>query len=64
MKTTNEPQNQPSARIYYGDGRVSEFNDQQLAYLTWLSLPRGTRAAFRGQGDTRPVYAWDYADQP
>jgi hypothetical protein len=51
------------ARIYFRDGRVSKFTDQKLAYLTWLSLPRGTRAAFRGKGDTRPVYAWDYADK-
>jgi hypothetical protein len=58
------PQTQPSARICYSDGRVSEFNDEQLAYQTWLSLPRGTRAAFRGNGDQRPVYAWDYADKP
>ena len=45
------PQTQQSARIYFRDGRVSEFKDQQLAYQTWLSLPRGTRAAFRGKGD-------------
>ena len=57
-------QQQTPARIHFRDGRVSEFTDEKLAYLTWLSLPRGTRAAFRGKGDTRPVYAWDYADKP
>jgi hypothetical protein len=51
------------ARIYFRDGRVVEFRDQTLAYQTWLSLPRGTRAAFRGKGDQRPVYTWDYADK-
>jgi hypothetical protein len=55
---------QQSARIHFRDGRVLKFKDQTLAYQTWLSLPRGTRAAFRAQGDDRPVYAWDYADKP
>lgn len=59
-----KPHNEPTARIYYSDGRISKFNDEQLAYQTWLSLPRGTRAAFRGKGDERSVYAWDYADKP
>jgi hypothetical protein len=53
----------PSARIHFRDGRTWEFKDQRLAYQTWLSLPRGRRAAFRGKGDTRPVYAWDHADK-
>ena len=59
-----KPQPKAPARIQFRDGRVSFFKDQQLAYLAWLSLPRGMRSAFRGQGDTRPVYAWDYADKP
>ena len=54
---------QESARIHFRDGRVLKFKDQNLAYQTWLSLPRGTGAAFRGKGDNRPVYAWDYADK-
>jgi len=54
----------PSARILFRNGRVVEFNNQTLAYQTWLALPCGTRAAFRGQGDSRPVYSWDFADQP
>jgi hypothetical protein len=54
---------QPSARIHFRDGRVLTFQDQRLAYQTWLSLPRGIGAAFRGKGDDRPVYAWDYADK-
>ena len=53
----------PSARIHFRDGRVLKFRGQTLAYQAWLSLPRGTRAAFRGKGDHRPVYAWDYADK-
>ncbi len=55
---------QQSAWIHFRDGRVLKFQDQTLAYQTWLSLPRGIRAAFRGKGDHRPVYAWDYADKP
>ena len=54
---------QPSARIHFRDGGVLTFQDQRLAYQTWLFLPRGIRAAFRGKGDNRPVYAWDYADK-
>jgi len=50
------------ARLYYADGRVIQFADQQLAYAAWLTLPKGVRAAFRGAGDTRPVYPWDYVD--
>jgi hypothetical protein len=53
----------PSARIHFCAGRLLEFNHQTPAYQTWLSLPRGTRAAFRGKGDARPVDAWDYADK-
>lgn len=60
MKTRN----QEPARIHFRDGRVSQFRDQKLAYQTWLSLPCGIGAAFRGKGDNRPVYAWDYADKP
>jgi len=56
-------QQKTSARIHFRNGRVAKFTNQQLAYRTWLSLPRGIRAAFRGKGDTRPVYAWDYADK-
>jgi len=55
---------QTSARIHFRDGRVLELKNQNLAYQTWLSLPRGTHAAFRGKGDKRPVYAWDFADKP
>ena len=54
----------PTARLHFADGRISTFRDQALAYQTWLSLPRGVRAAFRGKGDNRPVYPWDFANQP
>ena len=64
MKQPPQPTSPPPARIYYRDGRVVEFNQQVLAYQTWLALSRGIRAAFRGPGDTRPVLPWDYADQP
>ena len=50
------------ARILHSDGRIDRFNDQHLACLLWLALPKGVRAAFRGANDARPVYPWDYAD--
>ena len=46
-----------------GTKTVEEYNDQSLAYFVYLGLPKGVRAAFRGAGDTRPVYAWDYVDR-
>ena len=50
------------ARIYHPDGRIEQYDDQRLAFVVWLALPRGVRAAFRGANDTRPVYSWDYVD--
>jgi len=50
------PEDLVSARLHFADGRISTFRDQTLAYQTWLSLPRGVRAAFRGRGDHRSVY--------
>jgi hypothetical protein len=51
------------ARLYFQDGRVVHYADQSLAYQVWLSFPQGVRVAFRGVGDDRPVYPWDYADR-
>ena len=59
-----QPTSPPPARIYFRDGPEVVFTQQTLAYQTWLALPRGIRAAFRGQGDTLPVLPWDYADRP
>ena len=50
------------ARIYYTDGRIEHYHDQTLAFAVWLALPKGVRAAFRGSGDNRTVYPWDYVD--
>jgi hypothetical protein len=50
------------ARVSFPDARVTYYEDQKLAYAVWLALPRGTRAAFRGANDARPLYPWDYAD--
>jgi hypothetical protein len=50
------------ARLYFPDERGAHFVDPQLAYIVSLSLPKGIRTAFRGAGDTRPVYSWDYVD--
>ncbi len=52
------------ARVSFPDGRVAYYGDQKLAYAVWLALPTGTRAAFRGANDLRPVYPWDYEDAP
>ena len=64
MKQPRQFRKPTPARILFRDGRVLAFNNPILAYQTWLALPRGVRAAFRGRGDVRPVYAWDFADQP
>ena len=64
MKSSRDIRKPTRARIIFRDVRVSAFTNQTLAYQTWLALPRSVRAAFRGKGDSRPVYAWDFADQP
>ena len=51
------------ARVCFADGRVTHYDDQQLAYAVWLGLPKGMRAAFRGANDPRPVYPWSYVDR-
>ena len=50
------------ARVYYADS-VSEFDTDQMAYAVWLGMGKGIRCAFRGAGDTRPVYTWDLVDR-
>lgn len=55
--------NASKARLYYRDGRIESYEDQRLAYAVWLALPRGIRVAFRGAGDTTPVYSHDYLDR-
>ena len=35
------------ARLYFPDGRVTQYDNQNLAYAVWLALPKGTRVAFR-----------------
>lgn len=52
-----------TARIYFPDGRVDHFKNDLFAFALWLALPKGTRVAFRGRNDTRPVYPWDRADR-
>ena len=51
------------ACLYFRDGTIQEFFDQQLAYAVYLALPRGVRVAFRGAGESRPVLPWDYVDR-
>jgi len=58
----NSVQNTTKARIIFADGEISHYDDQNLAYAVWLSLPKGVRAAFRAKGDTKPVYPWDLVD--
>jgi hypothetical protein len=62
--TTNQQADPGQARIYFADGRVERFSDQKLAFVIWLALPKGVKAAFRGADDQRPVYPWDYVDTP
>ena len=50
------------ARVYYADS-VSEFETDTMAYAVWLGMDKGVRCAFRGAGDTRPVYTWDLVDR-
>ena len=52
------------AQIYWSDGTVSTYENQTLAYAVWLGVRKGIRCAFRGKGDNRPVYSWDYVDKP
>ena len=61
MKHVNSPDHY-LARICFADGRVEHFRDQAFAYALWLALRKGTRAAFRGAKDSRPVHPWDYVD--
>lgn len=51
------------ARIYFADGHVEYFDNQVFAFALWLALPKGIRAAFRGRGNTTPVYPWDHVDR-
>lgn len=51
------------ARLYFVDGRIEHYEDQKLAYAVYLALGKGIRCAFRGKGDTTPVYSWDYVDR-
>lgn len=62
MLTDHTTVDTSKARLYYPHGLVRHYDDQTLAYQVWLALPKGQRAAFRGAGDTTPVYSWDYAD--
>jgi len=61
MKPMRTPDTR-KARLYFLDGRVDEYSDNNLAYAVWLALPRGIHVAFRGTNDTRPVYPWDCVD--
>jgi hypothetical protein len=46
-----------------GQVELRKYDNQEEAYAVWLALPKGVRAAFRGAGDTRPVFSWDYVDK-
>jgi hypothetical protein len=52
------------ARLFYSNGHVATFKTNQEAYALWLAMPKGYRIAFRGIGDSTPVYSQDYADKP
>ena len=61
MKSTSQIDTR-KAQVCFPDGSIAEYEDQKLAYAVWLALRKGTRAAFGGANDSRPVYPWDYAD--
>jgi hypothetical protein len=47
------------ARIFWPDGRIEHFDDQQMAYRLYIGLPPKFRCAFRGKHDARPVHPGD-----
>lgn len=53
--TTKADVNQ--ARLYLRNGLVQHFTDQSLCYACWLAIPY---SVFRGAGDLRPVYQWEF----
>jgi hypothetical protein len=55
--------NTDKARLLFSDGRIEHYTDQRLCLAVWYALAKGVRAAFRGAGDTRPVYPWNCVDR-
>lgn len=51
------------ARLFYSGGSRDEFHNQQLAYEIYMGARKGVRIAFRGKGDTTPVYPWELVDR-
>jgi hypothetical protein len=64
IRMNQEPEDVSKARVYVNkpDGQIEiqHYADQSLAYAVWLGFGRNVEAAFRGAGDKRPVYAWDF----
>lgn len=52
-----------TARIYFSDGRIWTYTDEQLAYTVYVNLPESCKVAFRGCGDSRPVLESDYVQR-
>lgn len=48
------------SRIFYLDGRITEYDDGRLALEVYYALEPGVGAAFRAAGDETPVYPHDY----
>jgi hypothetical protein len=48
------------ARIYWRNGDVEYFDDQAHAWQVYLWIALVCPVAFRGAGDTTPVYPHDY----
>lgn len=61
---TRKKINTSKARIYYTDGTVESFRNQQFAYTVWGALPDEIKVAFRGCNDTEPVHLWEYLGKP
>lgn len=50
-------------RVYFADGTAEVFDDACVALAYYFRLPKGTRAAFRGEGDETPLFEWSYVDR-
>jgi hypothetical protein len=52
------------ARLFFKDGQVVSYADDEAAVQACRGLPSGCRVAFRGKGDATPVQLWECAWTP
>ena len=48
------------ATLYFQNGQQRYYTNPAIALSVYYALSRRWRVAFRSDGDTRPVYSWDY----